>query len=258
MGNPDLENADVWNYEIQTQFYGNGIGLFSINAFYKDIKGMQQATNGVTLSGSYVIDSLGIQTSSFPVNVQLSKNNNYLLYSYFNSSRPTHIWGFEIEHKVNFRYLPGLLKNIVLNYNFTFLGSETWTIDSYRKSTTSTQYLSRFRKQKLENMPDFFANFILGYDLNGFSIRISYLYKDAYPVPNDIDYYWIQLNENKLSRLDIAIKQRILNNIDLVLNLNNLTNSIEESLYNSNGGPWQRAQAYRNGINYDLGIRVSL
>ena len=258
MGNPDLENADVWNYEIQTQFHGNGIGLFSINAFFKDIKGMQQATNGTLLSGSYVIDSLGIQKSSFPVNVQLSKNSNYYLYSYFNSSRPTHIWGFEIEHKVNFRYLPGLLKNIVLNYNFTFLGSETWTIDSYMKSRTSIQFMSRFRKQKLENMPDFFANFILGYDLNGFSIRISYFYKDAYPLPNDYDYDRIQLNENKLSRLDIAIKQQILNNIDLVLNLNNLTNSIEESSFCYTGSAWQTAQAYRNGTNYDLGIRVSL
>ena len=258
MGNPDLENADVWNYEIQTQFHGNGIGLFSINAFFKDIKGMQQATNGTLLSGSYVIDSLGIQKSSFPVNVQLSKNSNYYLYSYFNSSRPTHIWGFEIEHQVNFRYLPGLLKNIVLNYNFTFLGSETWTIDSYMKSRTSIQFMSRFRKQKLENMPDFFANFILGYDLNGFSIRISYFYKDAYPLPNDYDYDRIQLNENKLSRLDIAIKQQILNNIDLVLNLNNLTNSIEESSFCYTGSAWQTAQAYRNGTNYDLGIRVSL
>ncbi|HVO73377.1 MAG TPA: carboxypeptidase-like regulatory domain-containing protein, partial [Ignavibacteriaceae bacterium] len=50
MGNPDLKNADVWNYEFQTQFYGNNIGLFSINAFYKDITGMQQATNAVTLT----------------------------------------------------------------------------------------------------------------------------------------------------------------------------------------------------------------
>jgi hypothetical protein len=257
MGNPDLKNADVWNYEFQTQFYGNGIGLFSINAFYKDIKGMQQTTNAVFLSGPNVIDSIGIHMSSFPVNFPFNKNINYYLLTYFNSSRPTHIWGFEIEHQANFRFLPGLLKNIVLNYNLTFLRSETWSIDSYPTASTTTQYVSLYRKQKLGNMPEFFANFILGYDLKGFSFRISYFYKDGCPIPS---YYYIQqIMENKLSRLDISVKQQILDNIYLILNLNNLTNSKEESLYKSIFvRNWKTAQASRNGINYDLGIRVSL
>jgi hypothetical protein len=260
MGNPDLKNADVWNYEFQTQFYGNGIGQFSINAFYKDIKGMQQATNGVLLSNPNVIDSLGIHMSSFPVNFPFSKNAVYYLFTYFNSSRPTRIWGFEIEHQANFRYLPGLLKNIVLNYNLTFLRSETWTINSSPIYTSTTQYVSIYRKQKLGNMPEFFANFILGYDLYGFSFRISYFYKDGYPLPNDIYYQVVQVMENKLSRLDIAVKQRILDNIDLILNLNNLTNSKEESMYKSPyvGPNWQTAQAYRNGINLDFGVRIDL
>jgi outer membrane receptor protein involved in Fe transport len=257
MGNPDLKNADVWNYEFQTQFYGNGIGLLSINAFYKDISGMQQVTNGVYLTGSNVIDSLGVHISSFPVNFPFRKNVNYYLFTYFNSTRPTHIWGFEIEHQANFRYLPGLLKNIVLNYNLTFLRSETWTMDSYPTASTTTQYVSLYRKQKLGNMPEFFANCILGYDLKGFSFRISYFYKDGSPIPSY--NYHQQIMENKLSRLDIAVKQQILDNIYLFLNLNNLTNSKEESLYKAIFvDNWKTAQAYRNGINYDLGIKVSL
>jgi len=259
MGNPDLKNADVWNYEFQTQFYGNGIGLFSINAFYKDIKGMQQATNAVRLTGTNGIDSLGIHMSSFPVNFPFSKSTSYYLFTYFNSTRPTHIWGFEIEHQANFRFLPGLLKNIVLNYNFTFLGSETWTINSSSISSSTIQYVSLYRKQKLGNMPEFFANFILGYDLKGFSIRISYFYKDKYLLPNDISNRTYLREENKISRLDITVKQQLLDNIFLVLNLNNLTNSKEESLYESGSAAiWHTEEAYRNGINYDLGIRVSL
>ena len=258
MGNPDLKNADVWNYEFQTQFYGNEIGLFSINAFYKDISRMQQATNAVSLSGPNVIDSLGIHMSSFPVNFPISKNDPYYLCTYINSSRPTRMWGFEIEHQANFRYLPGLLKNIVLNYNFTFLRSETWTINSSPIYTSTTQYITIYRKQKLGNMPDFSANFILGYDLKGFSFRISYFYKDGYPLPNDIHYQVVQVMENKLSRLDIAVKQQILDNIYLFLNLNNITNSKEESLYKLLEQPWKTYQAYRNGINYELGIKVSL
>jgi hypothetical protein len=109
-------------------------------------------------------------------------------------------------------------------------------------------------------MPEFFANFILGYDLDGFSFRISYFYKDGYPLPNDIYYQDVQVRENKLSRLDITVKQRILDNIFLILNLNNITNSKEESIFKFPffGPNWQTAQAYRNGINYDLGIKVNL
>ena len=147
MGNPDLKNADVWNYEFQTQFYGSDIGMFSINAFYKDIKGMVQTTDGemmqayqgIQLSSPYQIDSLGITLSPFPVNLSLLKSNTYYFYTYYNSSKPTHIWGFEIEHQANFRYLPGLLKNITLNYNLAFLRSETWGIDSTEYSHYSNE-----------------------------------------------------------------------------------------------------------------------
>ena len=109
-------------------------------------------------------------------------------------------------------------------------------------------------------MPEFFANFIIGYDLNGFSFRISYFYNNGYPLPNDIYYQDVQVRENKLSRLDITVKQRILDNIYLILNLNNITNSKEESIFKFGifGPNWQTAQAYRYGINYDLGIKVSL
>ena len=256
MGNPDLKNADVWNYEFQTQFYGNDIGQFSINAFFKDIKGMQKATNGITVSGKKTINSLGINWDSFPVDFPFGENQAYDLYTYYNSSNPTHIWGFEIEHQANFRYLPGLLKNIVLNYNLTFLRSETWTIGVEQKYTETTQYILINQKHKIDNIPEFFANVALGYDIKGFSFRISYFYQDGYPAFPE--HTWgAKVMENKLSRLDIAVRQLILENISIILNINNITNLKEESTYYS-GGKLRTFQAYRYGINCDLGIKVSL
>jgi outer membrane receptor for ferrienterochelin and colicin len=254
MGNPDLKNADVWNYEFQTQFYGNGIGQFSINAFYKDIKGMQKATNGIQLSGLNQIDSLGITQSPFPVGYPFTAGS-FNFYSYYNSPKPTHIWGFEIEHKTNFRYLPGFLKNITLNYNLTFLRSETWTMDIITVNGESTKYILSDHKGKLNNIPEFFANAILGYDIKGFSLRISYFYQDRYPISDSFN--GLQTVQNKFSRLDIAASQQILRNISIILNLNNITNSNEESLY---GGvpdePWQTVNAYGYGMNVDFGIEI--
>ena len=107
MGNPDLKNADVWNYEFQTQFYGNDIGQFSINAFYKNIEGMVQETNGIRLFGANTLDSLGINFSSYPIQYPFNRNFSYYLFTYFNSPKPTRIWGFEIEHQVKFQISPG-------------------------------------------------------------------------------------------------------------------------------------------------------
>ena len=259
MGNPYLENADVWNYEFQTQFYGNDIGQFSINAFYKDIKGMQQATNGIQISGSNQIDTLGIHLSSFPFNdqFQVFGKSTVNFYSYYNSPEPTRIWGFEIEHRANFRYLPGLLKNITLNYNLTFLRSETWTFENKTIVASTVQNIIENEKHKISDMPEFFANVILGYDIYGFAFRISYFYQDEYPEPFNYNNY--KFKKNKISRLDIAARQQILENISVYINLNNITNSKEEySYWMDPGVPNQTYQAYGYGMNFDFGVRVDL
>jgi TonB-dependent receptor len=262
MGNPDLKNSDVWNYEIQTQFYGKGIGLFSIVTFYKEIKEMVQATNGIQLSGSNTIDSLGINLSSLPGNFPFNENSYYQLYTYYQVPRPARIWGFEIEHQANFRYLPGLLKNIILNYNLTFLRAETWTIDVLHLMTTTSIDILSYNKQKPDNMPEFFANVILGYDFKGFSFRVSYFYRNGYSVLDN--YNILQAKEDNYRRLDIALRQEILNNFYVILNLNNITDSEEEVLVGNVPNQyepavtWKTNQAFRNGFNFDFGIGIDL
>ncbi len=261
MGNPDLKNSDVLNYEFQTQFYGKTIGLLSINAFYKDIEGMQQATNGFLISGKKDIEALGISWSSLPSNFPFG-NNSFNLYTYFNSPKPTRIWGFEIEHQANSWFLPGFLKNIILNYNFTFLNSETWALDIKRIYSATTQYLLLNNKQRLSDMSNFLANVTLGYDIKGLSFKISYFYQNGYLILDDynrIDFTRLQLMKNKLSNLDILVRQQILKNIFFYLNLNNITNSKEETLYKIfNLQTWRTAQAYRYGMNVNFGIVIDL
>ena len=261
MGNPGLKNADVWNYEFQTQFYGNGVGQLSINVFYKNIEGMVQATNGIQLSGTAALDSFGINWRNYTPNFPFNNASTYYLFSYFNSPKPTRIWGLEVEHQANFRYLPGFLKNIVLNYNFSFSRSETWTKGAKWIVVNTYQYVLTDTKQKISNMPDLLANVNLGYGINGFSFRISYFYRDEYPMYDDYfgAFDIAHIKENKLSRLDVAVKQQIVRNFSVILRANNITNSEEETLAKwTPRGPWQTAQAYRSGPNYDFGVGINL
>ena len=126
-----------------------------------------------------------------------------------------------------------------------------WLID------TTARYSIVVQKQKFSDMPEFFVNVILGYDIKGFSFRISYYYQDGYPLLGY--YYRIQTRKNRLSRLDIAAKQRLFGNISAILNLNNITNLKEEMLYKSiNELTWRTAQAYRYGMNVYFGIIIDL
>ncbi len=144
--------------------------------------------------GTQVLDSLGIQwrgynNATFP----LASNQYYDLSFPYNSGKPTKVWGLEVEHQTNFRFLPGLLKNIVLSYNFSFIKSEAFILTSEQEAfldttffrgnpiiDTSYRTIMVEKKQRLEDQPEFFANASLGYDIDGFSFRVSLFYQGSY------------------------------------------------------------------------------
>jgi len=128
VGNPGLSLAKAWNLELNTSFYGNEIGIilhFLLST--KDIKDMYHIINGANVQGQNVLDSLGI-----PWKQPFNDLEYFLTYPY-NSNEPTRVWGFEVEHQANLRFLPGLLQNVVLSYNFTIVRSETQIISTIRE-----------------------------------------------------------------------------------------------------------------------------
>lgn len=268
VGNPKLKTAQAWNYELNTSFFGNNIGLISLSAYYKEIQDMYHMLNnfntvavrdaqGVyqdTLMQRFGIDWAG-QMGSTPYNLTLP----------YNSPRPTKVWGFEFEHQINFRFLPGVLKNIVLSYNASFVRSEAFIwgskIDStfydppgpipptWRKFTVLIE-----KKQKLEGMPEFFGNISLGYDIGGFSGRLSAFHQGEH----NVSYSAAGLSDqvtNAFTRLDLALKQKITDYLSLYLNISNLTN-VEDgsSIYNrvENRKLFNQSEMY--GLTADFGV----
>ena len=276
IGNPDLKNATAWNYEVQTQVYGNNIGLFSVSAFYKDIKNMYHSISGMTfpydsvyvygtkVARSQVVDALGVNwreyTNTFPF-----PNADYTLTYHYNSSQPTRLWGFEVEHQTDLRFLPGLLKNIVLNYNFTLVRSETWLTTADTLGSPGRpgrpRVISRAiveKKQRLEDQPEFFANVSLGYDFGGFSFRLSYFYQGEYNRTFSWDSRGDVVND-AYSRWDIAVRQKVTDNISLMFNANNITNTHEGSTIANRLTGWMLTNSdNRYGTTMDFGVRVEL
>ena len=265
IGNPGLKNAVAWNFEVQTQFYGNDIGLFSINAFYKDIKNMYHILDEVLVSGRTLVDSLGVNWQQFTDTFPFDAASSYELTYPYNSTKPTRVWGFEVEHQANFRFLPGLLKNIVLDYNFTVVRSETY-ITFQRDIEIPRPPLPPRRikvlveeKRKLQDQPEFFAKAALGYDYEGFSFRISLFYQGEY----DRTFSSDQRDDgvtNSFTRWDIAVKQRVTDYLSLILNMNNIANTRERNSRINRLQEWGNLEDVSNlyGFTVDLGARLEL
>ncbi|MDD8017700.1 MAG: TonB-dependent receptor, partial [Bacteroidota bacterium] len=266
VGNPNLKNAVAWNYEIQTQFYGNAIGLFSVSAFYKDIKSMYHSTNGVQISGQRTLDSLGVPWKDPFANDDVKFNLNFP----YNSLKPTHVWGFEVEHQMDFKFLPGYLSNIVLSYNLTIVRSETWVTSSkvvtdtiiqppFPFPTPRTRIFLTETKQKLEDQPEFFGNASLGYDIDGFSFRVSVFHQSSYNATFSSNQRSDGV-QDAYTRWDLAFKQKLTDFISVTLNLNNITNTQEGTTTADRfHSDWVLPNVNnRYGTTADLGIRVEL
>jgi len=268
LGNSQLKTAKAWNYEINTSFFGSTFGLISVSAYYKEITDLFHVLNNAVTIGNSAIDLLGISWRS-------PHTGAYGLTAPYNSPQPTKVWGFEFEHQMDFKFLPGFLQNFVLSYNAsvvrsqtTIVATDTFTVyvrqptgfpppfDSLTVPITNNKIVER--SQSLEGQPEFFANISFGYDIGGFSIRLSMFHQSEYNLSFSASGLSDQVI-NSYTRWDLAAKQQITDNIAVMLSLNNLTNIDERnSIYNRSTG-WKLLNTSENyGMTADLGVRVTL
>jgi TonB-dependent receptor len=275
IGNPNLKAAKAWNFEWNTSVFSNSIGLISISVFYKEITDMYHMINGITInggtrtingvkynSGQLVLDSLGIKYKN-----PFGTNDFTLTYPY-NSNKPTKVWGFEVEHQANLKFLPGLLSNIVLSYNFSFVKSETYIttskLETYyvtivgipfpiEKSRT-VMYEDRVR---MEGQPELFGNIALGYEIGGFSARVSLFYQGEYNTVFSATQRSDKV-QNEFQRWDLAVKQEINDHIAVLFNLNNFTNSEEGTSIKNRIMGWTLPDwSEKYGVTADLGVKIT-
>ena len=121
MGNRKLKTAKAWNFEVNTSFFGNEIGLISFSVYYKEIRDMFHQLIQINTQGDVLLKYFGLTAPSI-------HTGTYQLTIPYNSPQLTKVWGFELEHQVNCVFFPGLLKNIVLSYNASIVRSETHLI----------------------------------------------------------------------------------------------------------------------------------
>ena len=212
-------------------------------------------------SGSRVIfeeDTLDYGMTNDLVNDQII---NYTL----NNPNAVFLKGWEFDYQTRFWYLPGILKGLVFNANYTRTSSKVkypltyiksefdWSVPGVVKSNIDTIYVDRLLDQ-----PNKIINLSLGYDYKGFSGRLSMLYKDDVFMNTN---FWPELREitDKYRRWDLSMKQKLpMNGLEIFLNVSNLTDAIDVNRFrgkNSSGNDLKSEQHY--GKTIDVGFRYS-
>lgn len=268
VGNPNLKTAKAWNYEVNTSIFANNIGLISISGFYKEITDMYQMLSGAATSGTSIIDYFGLKWRD------AFGGSNYSITVPYSSPKPTKVWGFEFEHQINFGFLPGLLKNFVLTYNASLIRSEIYILGTITDTTYEYRqilpapapptrfpvYMQRIaeKKQRLDGEPEFFGNIALGYDIGGFSARVSIYHQGEYNRSFSANSRGDAV-QGSFTRVDLSLKHQFTKHLTIFFNVNNLNNTVEDDfLANRVNGYQIPNTSERYGTTADLGVRITL
>ncbi|MEN8156881.1 MAG: TonB-dependent receptor [Bacteroidota bacterium] len=244
-----LEPERAENYDLYLSFHHNKIGLFTAGAFVKRINDQIFSTGKRIITDP---EEYGFPDKYLSKQIWTTKNNEH----------QAKLWGLEFDWQTNFWYLPGALKGIVLNINYTHIFSEA----KYPYATIvqvpgtpvwAPEYenIDSFYVAQLMDQPDDIINVQIGYDYKGFSARLSMLYQASiFKSPN----FWHELNNYTASylRWDFSVKQKLpWAGLEVFCNVNNISNAVDRDLVS--GANWDaRIQHY--GMTMDLGVRMRL
>ncbi len=251
LGNPTLQPALSQNYDVYASIFKNKLGLVTAGVFYKEIENLIVASSFRTKESADINDRY-----------QLSPTAQTVVNTWINLEAKSVVKGVELDWQTNFWYLPGLLKGLVLNINYTKINSNTsYPFQTSVKQGTGpfakTVFVDSTRVGRMPDQPNDIFNFTLGYDVGGFSARLTYVYTDNVLVGINRTYDELDTYTDAYKRWDFTAYQKLPwldGRMQVYLNINNITNTPDRS-FTSVLQKLNSLQYY--GRTIDLGFRYS-
>lgn len=247
-GNPELK-PELWsNIDLQVVFFGNEVGLFSANAFYKIVKDKIWERTFKRLPGDPLIPGF---TDEESVNVTVFENH----------IDKGFVKGIEFEWQTSFWYLPSFLQYFTLNLNYTLLRSmqqyplsRSWTTvemvngrpvaKAHREDITITD--------EMTYQPNNITNVSLGFNYEGLNIWLSYQYNGKTLADWNSQTELIPYKES-FNRWDLQITQKLpLTGLVALFNIANISDYTETSRMMGDARPTY-LESY--GWTSDFGVR---
>lgn len=235
------------NYDAYLSFYDNSIGLLTIGGFFKQIDDLIYSwsfyVSGAGALQYYPPSLTGTSTPQGVYNVATYVNNPYRIKDY----------GIECDWQTHFWYLPRPFDGLVLNVNYTHVFSKAqYPYTDTRREGRVLTYVDTSFTDRLLYQPNNIVNLSLGFDYEGFSIRVSMVAQaDIFAGPS----YWPQLRTTTTAhkRWDLSAKQNLpWFGLQLYGDLNNINGANDINVIQGSGFP-QSEQSY--GLTADIGLR---
>jgi TonB-dependent receptor len=251
LGNTALKPALTQNYDIYASVFKSYLGLFTAGLFYKEIDNLIVSSNFKTKDSETINNRF-----------ELTQTQQTTVSTWINLDATSTVKGIELDWQTNFWYLPSFLKGIGVNVNYTHIKSET----AYPYQTSVKQGTGPFAKTifvdstrigRMPDQPDDIFNLTLGYDIGGFSARLSYVYTDNVLSSVNRTYKELDSYTDAYKRWDFTAYQKLPwldGGMQLYLNVNNITNTPDRS-FTSELQKLSSVQYF--GRTVDLGLRYS-
>ena len=270
---PFLEPSEAWNFDLGVSLMKSKIGLLTVYGFYKEINdlifnmnGYKPIKKGDIVGGPDDLDDrlLGAEYyDEYYLDAQGTTNLP------FNNTEKAYVYGAEFSWQTNFWYLPGLLKGLVLDINYSIITTKTkypffnQVIIGMDNSgfipipIYGQQYETR--EGPMQDQPSSILNVILGWDYKGFSGRISYRFQNKTVERLDARYSVFDSYYDTFSLLDLMLKQKITKNISCYANLTNIGNHIDDYYYGEQEEhPALPTSSQFYGFRVQFGVKVNL
>jgi TonB-dependent receptor len=151
LGNPALKPEYAWNYDLLAEHYFSAVGVLSGGLFYKDIY-------------DFIFQRTALYTGS------LTQYDGYYATQYQNGPS-AHLWGAEMDYTEHLSFLPGALRGLGFDVNYTHVESKAVVpgvdgTDATRQTALPRQFPNMF-------------NVALLYDYAPFTARLAGQYTSA-------------------------------------------------------------------------------
>ena len=243
-GHTQIRPSRSTNYDAYVSLHSNTIGLLTVGAFYKDVE------NLIYVREARIVDpeSKGLEDAVRLFDITEPVNNE----------NETTVYGFEVEWQSNLTWLPQPFNGLVVNANFSrFFSESSYHSFLFQRTAQGFVGIDTFRVAPMVHQADYIANVSVGYDIRGFSSRISVQYQG--PTLRSIGSR-PERDEftDEYLRLDATIRQRLATvqgaRLSAFANLTNITNREDRSSQFTRDRPI--ALEYY-GATFDIGFEVS-
>ncbi|WP_083500382.1 TonB-dependent receptor [Sphingomonas endophytica] len=190
-GNPDLQPIRSNNYDASLEYYFSKTGSVSVAGFYREITGF---------------------INSLPQVVNVQPFGDILVYRPSNSSTGT-IKGIEAAATTFFDFLPGALRGLGAQANFTY-------IDGEQVVPAAANFAGG--RQTLPGVSKYSFNVIGLYELGPASVRLAYNYRSANLDGFGAPGVFTTVYSDAVGRLDLSASYNLNSNITLTVDATNL------------------------------------